>query len=215
MKDKKNIILVGSRGEVAKILMEVIDHDKYSLIKTSSKPNLKDIYFCDLKSRESIDSFLDKIKNMKIFLLTINASITPNYYKNVDPINFDLLSDIFLINCTSLVYFVEKINELNIEIKKILIVSSITAYFPSNKHIAYNASKSAQLSIFNSIKKKYPKKQISIFLLSSKGSKLDRKRIKSEYSKLLHNDNKNSKVINFAYRKTIIFFIKKIIKNII
>ena len=83
MQNKKIVILVGSNGEVANILLENTDLNKYSLIKTSSKIYSKDTLYCDLKSKDSIDNFLNEIKHMKIFLLTLNASITPKYYKNI------------------------------------------------------------------------------------------------------------------------------------
>lgn len=212
MQNKKIVILVGSNGEVANILLENTDLNKYSLIKTSSKIYSKDTLYCDLKSKDSIDNFLNEIKHMKIFLLTLNASITPKYYKNINNLDFNLLKNMFLINCASLIYFIEKINELKIDIKKILIISSLSAYFPSEKHLAYNATKSAQLSIFNSLRQKYLNKKINIFLLSSKNKKLDNKKLSLEYKKLLNKNLQNSKIVNFSLMKTFIFFLKKVFK---
>ena len=108
MQNKKIVILGGSNGEVANILLENTDLNKYSLIKTSSKIYSKDTLYCDLKSKDSIDNFLNEIKNFKIFLLTLNASITPKYYKNINNLDFNLLKNMFLINCASLIYFIEK-----------------------------------------------------------------------------------------------------------
>lgn len=211
MQNKKIIILVGSNGEVANILLENTDLKKYSLIKTSSKIDSKDTHYCDLKSKDSIDNFLNEIKHMKIFLLTLNASITPKHYKNIRNLDFNLLKNMFLINCASLIYFIEKINELKIDINKILIISSLSAYFPSEKHLAYNATKSAQLSIFNSLRQRYSNKKINIFLLSSKNKKLDNKKLSLEYKKLLNKNLQNSKIVNFSLKKTFLFFLKKML----
>ena len=211
MSNKEIIVLVGSNGDVADILINSTNFSKYSIIKTSSNLNPKNNFHCDLLSKQSIDNFLNRIKIMKIHLLILNASITPKYYKDKDSFNFDLLNNIFRVNSVSYIYFIEKAKELNIRIKKILIISSLSAYFPSKKHIAYNASKSAQLSFFYSFKEKYPDLEIYIFLLSSTSKKkLDAKKISLKYNKFLENRAHKSKLINFSLKKTFVFFLHKL-----
>lgn len=211
MDDKKTIVIIGGSGEVANILLESTDIRYYKIISTTSKKNLDNFKYCDLESQSSIDDFLYFIKKEKINTLILNASITPKYFAKNTRLDLSYINKFFLVNCSSYIYLIEKIHELKINIKNIVIISSLSAYFSSKKHISYNSSKAAQLSIYNSFKIKYNKISWYIFLLSSgTNNKLDYRKISKEYKKILNNSYFNkSKVINFSKKKSFIYFFKK------
>ena len=208
-------LVIGSSGEIGSIICKYLEIKKKEYIKTFFS-NKKNGLHLNLESKSSIDSFLKKLENSKLEIVIFNASITPKSYSKEDYADFQILNKIFAVNAASLIYFVENLERSNIAVKNFLIISSEGALNPTNKHIAYNASKASQLNIYASFKEKFKDIQWYIMYLSKTVENNYSNIISLELDKILKQEASPSREIYFSkrgrYKGQLISLVKGIFK---
>ncbi len=199
----KNILLLGSTGELGFFLMKELYKRNFNIIysfrkkknnrsikELKGKKNILQGFKCDLSKEEDIKKLIylsyKKLKNIDCI---INCSGI-FYYDKINKMNYKDLSHMFKINCFSTIMinknvFLRKRKKNNI---KIITCGSSSAVMGSKDTVAYCASKHALLGTIKSLNQTFVKNKIFNYCLNF-GT------LNNNKGKLIKNI-KNQKVIN-------------------
>ena len=198
----KNILLLGSTGELGFYLMKELYKRNFNIIYSFRKKNNRSFkhlrgkknilqgFKCDLSKENDIKKLINlSYKKLKNIDCIINCSGI-FYYDKVNKMNYKDLSHMFKINCFSTIIinkniFLKKRKKDNI---KIITCGSSSAVMGSKDTVAYCASKHALLGTIKSLNQTFVKDKIYNYCLNF--GTLDNKK-----GKLIKNI-KNQKVIN-------------------
>ena len=158
---KKNILLVGANGYIAKEFIQTYDQNLYDLFKVYRKPLSGDNLFVDFNDVKSIEDF-ELPGNLKIDVVLFMQGMNPS--KNLKESDYSHFSKMLQINIIgSSMFFKKIVSKLN-DNALILFLSSIASdkgsYDPS-----YAASKSALKGLMYSLANAYPSYRFNILKL--------------------------------------------------
>lgn len=154
---KKNILLIGSSGEIANAIINSLDSEKVRLITASrsNNSNRNNFLNLDLSDQDSIKKFCERIKSRYIYINAIifvsGKSISSSKQNEVnlqDPETFEDLINVNLISIYTVIY---NIQENIMPDSSIIFISSIGAHkaFPNNP--GYQASKAGLEALSRSL----------------------------------------------------------------
>jgi short-subunit dehydrogenase len=177
----KNILLLGSTGELGFFLLNELYNRNYNLIysyKTKkknkllkidkNKKNLLQGFKCDLSKEKDIKKLINlSFKKLKNIDYVINCTGV-FYYDKFKNINYKDLSHMFKINCFSTMIINKNIfNKKNKkDIVKIITCGSSSATMGSKDTVAYCASKHALLGTVKSLNQTYTQDKIFNYCLN-------------------------------------------------
>jgi len=177
----KNILLLGSTGELGFFLLNELYNRNYNLIysyKTKkknkllkidkNKKNLLQGFKCDLSKEKDIKKLINlSFKKLKNIDYVINCTGV-FYYDKFKNINYKDLSHMFKINCFSTMIINKNIfNKKNKkDTVKIITCGSSSATMGSKDTVAYCASKHALLGTVKSLNQTYTQDKIFNYCLN-------------------------------------------------
>lgn len=111
------ILIFGVDSFTGKHLTKYLRSENFDIYGTSFTKESKKIYLCDISKKESVLLLLKKIK--------------PNYIINLSGISFpahENIEDFYKVNTIAALNILDAALELNLEVKKIILVSSAAVY---------------------------------------------------------------------------------------
>lgn len=166
MKRKTVLITGGTRG-IGKSIKNKLIKEKYRVIYTGTKnKKIKNYLQLDLNDQNSINSFIENIKQIQVDILIINSGINIiKKFSNFKKLEIERVVNINLLNNLKIIQIVLK-QMIKKKFGRIIFISSIWGVKPAKKRSIYSFTKKSLQFLSKSIASEYGHKNILVNSIS-------------------------------------------------